>query len=495
MPPKKRKPATGQPEVGKPNKPSNKPSNTAPKTPAQPGLAKTKGTNPQQQKPKVLTPQQRVTKLRTDANALMKVVFGESVDRDDDDVITNSVIAEIVFDRDELHRLASVLANEVDDIRDSLQSNLIKLTAEEVRIRGVMANVQDQLATSRRPHARMAGIKQYAASFRGGIVVEADPLTADLWGLAHDEIRKPRPARLLDNHVPDSRLSNVDLFVDAIKGRLLDVDSIITTLNGRPGATPVNKIPNDLFTAMGRKNPGTTVLLRALRSGLALEPDPIALKALLAAADVPTEVPKLLPQATEVGVVLLDVLTVCRATAPHGQPALHGQAALKGNTELAGKLLKTIADSGQNADFFLNGAGGQSLANLKYATVQAALVWGGKTVAASDVHFGPVDQPVLFEQIRAVVEPPPPLGEHTLPELPDGVVRDRYVGGMLFNNTGDAMILPVVDNTTNMHIQYLEYDIRPFTFTYARGGERVVVGSDGNKYYTDDHYQTFRRIA
>ncbi|WP_367129214.1 ribonuclease domain-containing protein [Saccharothrix sp. HUAS TT1] len=493
MPPKKRKPAAGKPDAGKPNKPAN----TAPKTPAQPGLAKTKGANPQQQKPKVLTPQQRVAKLRTDADVLMKSVFGASVERDDDGdgLITNSVIDEIAFDRDEVRRLAVALAEEVEDIRDSLQNNPVKLAAEEVRIQGLMANLRDQLATSRRPVARLAGIKQYAAGFRGGIVVETDPLTADLWGLASGEIVKPRPVALLDNHMPDSRLVNVDLFVDAIKGRLLDVDSIITTLNGRPGVPQVNKIPNDLFAAMGRENPGTTALLRALRSGLALEPDPTALKTLLAAADVPTEVPKLLSAATAVGAVLLDVLTACRATAPPGQPAPHGPAALKGNTELAGKLLKTIADSGQDADFFLTGAGGQSLANLRYATVSGDPVWGGATVATSAVRFGPVGHPVLFAQITAIAEPLPPLDQHTLPPLPPGVVRDRYVGGMQFNNSGGAMILPVVDNTTNAQIHYREYDIRPFTFTYERGGERVVVGSDGNQYYTDDHYKTFRRIA
>ncbi|QQQ78160.1 hypothetical protein IOD16_06720 [Saccharothrix sp. 6-C] len=490
MPPKKRQPTTGKPAAGKPTKPSN----TAPKNPAQPGLAKTKGTNPQQQKAKPLTPQQRVTKLRADADVLLKAAFGKSVDRDDD-VITNSVIAEIVFDRDEVHRLAVALADEVDDIRDSLQNNPVKLTAEENRIQGVIATLRDQLATSRRPVARMAAVKQFAAGFRGGIVVETDPLTADLWLLANSQITEPRPVALLDNHMPDSRLVTIDRCVDAIKGRLLDVDSIITTLNGRPGAPQVNKIPDDLFTAMGRENPGTTKLLTALRSGVALQPDPAALKALLVAADVPTEVPKLLSEAAAVGAVLLDVLDACRATAPQGVPALHGQAALQGNTALAGKLLKTIADSGQNTDFFLNGAGGQSLANLRYATVSADPVWGGTTVASSDVHFGPIGQPVLFAHISAIAEPLPPLNEHTLPPLPAGVVRDRYVGGMNFNNSGGAMILPVVDNTTNAQIHYREYDIRPFTFTYERGGERVVVGSDGNKYYTSDHYKTFRRIA
>lgn len=163
-----------------------------------------------------------------------------------------------------------------------------------------------------------------------------------------------------------------------------------------------------------------------------------------------------------------------------------------GNTELARKLLKTIADSGQDAPYFLTGAGGQSLENLRYAATQGVPVWGGGT--AAPVAFGPADQPVPFAHIQGIAEVLA-VGAHQLAPLPPGVVRDRYVGGMPFGNAGGAMILPYVDNTANAIIRYTKYDVRPFTPPSTRGPERVVVGSDGHQYYTSDHYQTFRRIS
>ena len=40
-------------------------------------------------------------------------------------------------------------------------------------------------------------------------------------------------------------------------------------------------------------------------------------------------------------------------------------------------------------------------------------------------------------------------------------------------------------------ITYKEYDVNLFVKGVNRGAERLVVGSDGRTYYTDDHYTTF----
>jgi hypothetical protein len=37
-------------------------------------------------------------------------------------------------------------------------------------------------------------------------------------------------------------------------------------------------------------------------------------------------------------------------------------------------------------------------------------------------------------------------------------------------------------------------DVNPYQSGVNRGGERIVRGSDGSAYYTNDHYRTFTRI-
>jgi hypothetical protein len=73
-----------------------------------------------------------------------------------------------------------------------------------------------------------------------------------------------------------------------------------------------------------------------------------------------------------------------------------------------------------------------------------------------------------------------------------GAARPGYVGGRTFNNDGrgGGQVLPRHD-ASGRSITYKEYDVNPLTPGVNRGGERVVVGSDGSRYYTDDHYGTF----
>ena len=43
-------------------------------------------------------------------------------------------------------------------------------------------------------------------------------------------------------------------------------------------------------------------------------------------------------------------------------------------------------------------------------------------------------------------------------------------------------------------IKYREWDVNPLRPGVNRGAERLVTGSDGTAYYTDDHYATFKKI-
>ncbi|WP_394832720.1 Hint domain-containing protein [Pendulispora rubella] len=66
-----------------------------------------------------------------------------------------------------------------------------------------------------------------------------------------------------------------------------------------------------------------------------------------------------------------------------------------------------------------------------------------------------------------------------------------YVGGGTFKN--NAGTLPTKDASGNP-ITYKEYDTNSFTPGVNRGADRVVIGSDGTKWYTNDHYGSFTRF-
>jgi len=68
---------------------------------------------------------------------------------------------------------------------------------------------------------------------------------------------------------------------------------------------------------------------------------------------------------------------------------------------------------------------------------------------------------------------------------------DGYVGGRVFTNR--EKIVPQVDETGNP-IQYQEWDVNPKVQGQNRGTERILTGSDGRAWYTNDHYQSFTQI-
>jgi len=76
-----------------------------------------------------------------------------------------------------------------------------------------------------------------------------------------------------------------------------------------------------------------------------------------------------------------------------------------------------------------------------------------------------------------------------------GQAPTGFKGGRTFANDGrgGGAVLPQADSS-GAAVTYKEWDVNPFTKGVNRGAERLVTGSDGNAYYTFDHYQTFTRV-
>ncbi len=118
----------------------------------------------------------------------------------------------------------------------------------------------------------------------------------------------------------------------------------------------------------------------------------------------------------------------------------------------------------------------------------------------------PDNGPAQAAGSTSIVQGPPPPGPtaiaNKIPSATPGapvqigtvtkqtVVIDgqTYVGGDTFKNLGTP--LPA-QTPAGGAITYQEYDVNPYQPGVNRGSERVVVGSDGHMYYTNDHYNTF----
>jgi len=60
-----------------------------------------------------------------------------------------------------------------------------------------------------------------------------------------------------------------------------------------------------------------------------------------------------------------------------------------------------------------------------------------------------------------------------------------YVGGTLFQNR---------EGRLPQGVAYKEYDVNPKVRGQNRGAERIIIGADGVRYYTGDHYKTFTKF-
>jgi guanyl-specific ribonuclease Sa len=72
-----------------------------------------------------------------------------------------------------------------------------------------------------------------------------------------------------------------------------------------------------------------------------------------------------------------------------------------------------------------------------------------------------------------------------------GEAPDGYVGGRKFKNLEG--LLPKADKN-NKKINYKEWDVNPKIEGKNRGKERLVTGDDKSAYFTNDHYESFKKI-
>ncbi len=76
-----------------------------------------------------------------------------------------------------------------------------------------------------------------------------------------------------------------------------------------------------------------------------------------------------------------------------------------------------------------------------------------------------------------------------------GAAPSGFKGGGRFLNDGrgSAQALPRTDGAGSA-ITYREWDVNPYKPGVDRGVERLVTGSDGSAWYTNDHYNSFIRV-
>lgn len=73
----------------------------------------------------------------------------------------------------------------------------------------------------------------------------------------------------------------------------------------------------------------------------------------------------------------------------------------------------------------------------------------------------------------------------------NGEAPESHVGGRRFKNLEN--LLPKT-NESNQRINYQEWDVNRKIDGKNRGRERLVTGDDKSAYYTNDHYQSFKKI-
>jgi guanyl-specific ribonuclease Sa len=108
---------------------------------------------------------------------------------------------------------------------------------------------------------------------------------------------------------------------------------------------------------------------------------------------------------------------------------------------------------------------------------------------------GPDPAPPTPAPAQAQVSPVEVLPAHVRETLAyirqHGFAPPGFVGGRVFGNYEG--LLPRYD-ARRKRIEYREWDVRPRAEGKNRGSERLVTGSDGRAWYTDDHYRTFMEV-
>jgi ribonuclease T1 len=112
--------------------------------------------------------------------------------------------------------------------------------------------------------------------------------------------------------------------------------------------------------------------------------------------------------------------------------------------------------------------------------------------------------PVVQDKKPAPQQAPPVAGkrtrDNTIPQKVYDVLAyirannhamPGYVGGRIFSNREE--LLPREDNN-GKPILYHEWDVNEKIAGQNRGTERIITGTDGRAWYTNDHYQSFKEI-
>lgn len=72
-----------------------------------------------------------------------------------------------------------------------------------------------------------------------------------------------------------------------------------------------------------------------------------------------------------------------------------------------------------------------------------------------------------------------------------GDAMDGYEGGRTFGNYEHRL---ATNDKSGKRVKYREWDVNPHRAGVNRGTERLITGSDDTAWYTDDHYNTFKKI-
>ncbi|WP_280386228.1 ribonuclease domain-containing protein [Nocardia wallacei] len=113
------------------------------------------------------------------------------------------------------------------------------------------------------------------------------------------------------------------------------------------------------------------------------------------------------------------------------------------------------------------------------------------------VHDGTATSVVAgAEEVRLVADSVPDRAWKTLQLIdegrwPDAAGAEGTQGGRTWQNREGQ--LPENDGSGN-HIRYREWDVNPKQPGQSRDAERIVTGSDGSAWYTDDHYRSFTKM-
>ncbi|MEV6237785.1 ribonuclease domain-containing protein [Lentzea sp. NPDC051838] len=396
-------------------------------------------------------------------NAILLSAFGSTTaftklpdsESDDDDSTPRpkpKVAARLSFDGTELTRLAEQAAregNKMNDKRYNTDRQLDEFTK-------AMNRFSDRLGESEAIAARWAKVDGLAKKY-------GYPLDGDYLGTHYDD--------LVDATTSGSRQSALL----ELEARLDLVTKIIDAYNTHSGLAEVTQIPSELLTAAGSLSTLNSCLQRFGKAGVTTI---AGLQTLLTDADPKTQVWQLIDVAAKAGMNASDVLAEFDTITDNTTAAVHA--------------LNVLAASGKDISYFLTGDGGQRWVDLAEIGRLGMKAWAGEEIRGLRLG-GPglaVTQQQLIDRSQL-----PQRGPVKLPPRPGGEDprNPRFVGRKPYRNFGvkKGASLPWADGA-GRQIQYLEYDVRPYTGK-GRGPERLVIGN-GRTFYSPDHYTTFKEV-